>query len=377
MDAIRELGQLSVHDADWRGLAERRGNAFVTPEWFRCWFEHYGAAAEPLVPVLTGADGRLRGLLPLVLARSGRPRVCRIAGANLGDRFHPVCEPGDELAVAEAAGSALAARGKQWSAIALDHVEVERPWIPALAEATGVRLRTLKRTASGLPLIDLSRHDSWDGYLATRSRNTRQQVRRFERRAAKQHSMRLRRTEDRDELRSDMATFFDLHDRRRVVHGGSSLRTERSRAFHADFAAACLERGWLRLWFLEFDERPVASLYAWRLGDRYSYYNSGFDPDHSRLSPGLVLLSAAIRSALEEGATVFDFLLGEEGYKFRFAEREEQVSDVTLARALPHPAALLTSAEYAMRRVGRTLPEPARRRLGGLARGSLLRGRGR
>jgi CelD/BcsL family acetyltransferase involved in cellulose biosynthesis len=377
VSAVRELDELAGLDSEWRELAERRGNAFVTPEWFRCWFEHYGTDATPLVPTVRDAAGRLKGLLPLALSRSGRPRTCRIAGANLGDRFHPVCEPGDEPEVGAAAGTMLGSTDEPWSVLALDHVEVERSWVPALEEATGRRLHALERTAGELPLVDLSNHASWDEYLATRSSNFRQQVRRFTRRAAKERSMRLRRTESAAELGDDLTTFFDLHDRRQAAHGGSSLEADRARAFHADFAAACLDRGWLRLWFLEFDGRPVATLYAWRLGDRYSYYNSGFDPDESKLSPGLVLLSAVIEAALDEGAAVFDFLLGDERYKFRFAERSETVSDIALTRALPHPAAVVTGTEHAMRRVGRMLPESARDRLAGLARRSLLRGRGR
>jgi CelD/BcsL family acetyltransferase involved in cellulose biosynthesis len=176
-----------------------------------------------------------------------------------------------------------------------------------------------------------------------------------------------------------METFFDLHDRRFSGRGGSSLASDVARAFHADFAAAALERGWLRLWFLEFDGRPIASLYGWRVGDRYAYFNSGFDPGVARLRPGLVLLAGVIRSALEEGAAEFDLLLGDEAYKSRFAERARTVSDVTLARDLPHAASLVVGAEYGLRRVGRTIPASARRRLGltRLARGSLLRGRGR
>jgi CelD/BcsL family acetyltransferase involved in cellulose biosynthesis len=86
-----------------------------------------------------------------------------------------------------------------------------------------------------------------------------------------------------------------------------------------------------------------------------------------------------IRSALEEGASEFDFLAGDERYKFRFAEGSREVDDVALARALPHPAWVVVGAEYGLRRVARLVPASARRRLGlvRLARRSLLRGRER
>jgi CelD/BcsL family acetyltransferase involved in cellulose biosynthesis len=376
---VADLTRLGPLESEWRELAVGRGNGFLTPEWVGAWARHYAEEHPSFVPVLRGTDGKLRGLLPIALPRSGHPRVCRIAGANLGDRFHPVCEPGSEAEVAAAVGEALADAPQPWSVISLDHVQTDEPWVEALGEATGRRLSTRSRVAAPLPLIDVATHESWDAYLATRSSNFRQQVRRFARRAAREADVRIRRTEAADTLETDMGTFFALHDQRFGERGGSSLSAERARSFHLDFARAALERGWLRLWFLELDGRPAAAWYGWRLGERYSYYNSGFDPEFGALSPGLVLISAVIQSAFEEGASEFDFLLGEESYKYRFAERERTVSDVTLARALPHPASIVTAAEYGARRAGRLIPASARRRLGlgRLARRSLMGGRGR
>ena len=88
-------------------------------------------------------------------------------------------------------------------------------------------------------------------------------------------------------------------------------------------------------------------------------------------------MAAVIKSAFDEGAAEFDFLLGNEGYKYRFAEGERTVSDVTIARALPHPAAAWASTEFAARRAFRGIPASARRRSGlaGLARRRLRRPR--
>ncbi len=280
----------------------------------------------------------LSGVLPLTLSLAGRPRTCRIAGSNLGDRFHPACSVADETEVAAAAGIALGEAGHPWSVLALEKVDLTEPWVDALAEATGRRLLRLERTKDALPMIDLSSHSGWDEYLATRSSNLRQQVGRFTRRAERDHGMRLRRTDSPDQIATDIETLFDLHDLR---HGGaSSLRSPAARAFHTDFAAAAFERGWLRLWFLELDGAPVASWYGWRLGGRYAYYNGGFDPAWSAARPGLILMAAVIEAAFAERATEFDLLLGDESYKARFAERSPSVSDVTFARAFPHRATM-------------------------------------
>jgi CelD/BcsL family acetyltransferase involved in cellulose biosynthesis len=136
---LADLGRLGPLEDEWRKLAEARGNAFLTPEWVGAWARHYGEEQTPFVPVLRGGDGALRGLLPLALPRSGHPRVCRIAGANLGDRFHPVCQASDEAEVAAAAGEALAEAPEPWTVISLNHADVAGSKRSRMARATGSR----------------------------------------------------------------------------------------------------------------------------------------------------------------------------------------------------------------------------------------------
>lgn len=369
--ATQSPDDLQDLEPSWRELAERRGNAFLTPEWFRSWSRHYGGEATTLVAGVRHPDGSLRGLLPLSL-QPGRTGVAQFAGSNLGDFFLPVCEAGDEEEVAAAAGKALAATELKWGILAFRNVDCERPWVKSLADATGARLKIRERIAGELPWIRLSQHAHWEGYLESRSSNMRQQIRRLRRRAARNHSLRIRSSEDPAQLQSDMRTLFELHDRRFGAY--SSLRSETARSFHADFAVAAQERGWLRLWFLELDGQAAAAWYGWRLGDRYSYYNGGFDPNWNDVRPGFILMSAVIEAAFAEGAEQFDFLLGSERYKARFADDSRQVSEVILSRAFPHPASALSWAELGARRVGRSLPASAQRRLSALAARSRVRG---
>jgi len=223
LTAVTRLEELRALEADWRALAEAQGSGFLTPEWFFAWLEHYGDDAAPLVPVLRDG-GTLRGLLPLAVSTAGRPRTCRIAGANIGDRFGPACEPGAEEAVGEAAGEALAEHRELWSVVALEGIDDPAPWARGLREATGMGLTELTRPPVPQPLIDLTRDDGWEGYLQSRSSNFRQQVRRFGRRIERDHSVTVRRTDRSEDLEADLGTFFELHDRRWAGAGCGSGR---------------------------------------------------------------------------------------------------------------------------------------------------------
>ena len=53
-------------------------------------------------------------------------------------------------------------------------------------------------------------------------------------------------------------------------------------------------------------------------------YNSGFDPRLARFSPGLLLKAYLIKKAIEEKYQIFDFLRGDERYKFNLgAEKRD------------------------------------------------------
>lgn len=340
--------QLTEVEDTWRELAVSTGNAFVTPEWFSAWMTVYGKDARPEVPVVRDQKGQIVGLLPMV--RTGSSRIA-FAGANVGDRFAPVARPSQAEAVAELAGSALA-QGR--AGIEL-HQAAEGSWLDAFAHGIGKSRVSTEVRDQTLPLIDLYGNSDWEGYLASMSRNLRSQIRRKTRSLERDHGARFRLTEDPADLEADLASLFTLHDARWSERGGSASSTDASRRFHAEFCSRALSRGWLRLWTLELDGRPAAAWYGWKVGPVYSYYLAGFDPEFSRQSAGFVLLAHTIRAAIEEGADVYDLLLGDEGYKDRFATRSEKARTIVVAPRLSS-ARIVAACEATGSRAARSLP---------------------
>lgn len=64
-----------------------------------------------------------------------------------------------------------------------------------------------------------------------------------------------------------------------------------------------------------------ACVFGYSDGDGYYLYNSSYDPGLSDGSPGVALLGSMIERAIGEGARHFDFLKGDERYKFRLGAR--------------------------------------------------------
>jgi CelD/BcsL family acetyltransferase involved in cellulose biosynthesis len=340
---------------DWRRLAAEAGTPFATWEWAAAWWRHYGDGRALRVVPVRGADGGPPiALVPLYLHARRPLRVLRFVGNGPADELGPVCAP-------EAAGpaleAALASLGRGWDLLWADHLP---------ADGAPARLgRPLKVEAS--PSLELP-EGGFEEYLAARSRNFREQVRRRERKLGRAHELSYRLVEDEAGLPAAMETLFELHGARWEDDASSAFDATR-RAFHVDFAARALRRGWLRLWLLELDGRPAAAWYGFRYGGAEWYYQSGRDPQHESDAVGFVLMAHTVRAASDDGLRVYRLLRGGEAYKSRFATSDRPVATVAISRgARGRPAAA------ALERLAQVDPERRRRALGRLRAAA---GRGR
>jgi CelD/BcsL family acetyltransferase involved in cellulose biosynthesis len=97
---------------------------------------------------------------------------------------------------------------------------------------------------------------------------------------------------------------------------GSGWKTERGTAiasdpqtemFYRDFARSAAERGWLRLWFLRLDGRPLAFKYGIESGGVQYFLKGGYDPAYKQHSPAQVLQYDVLRACFDSGATRYEF----------------------------------------------------------------------
>jgi CelD/BcsL family acetyltransferase involved in cellulose biosynthesis len=109
--------------------------------------------------------------------------------------------------------------------------------------------------------------------------------------------------------------FIRLH---RLAAGGKGKFMTAPRA--SFFKRLATLPGW-RIDLLERDGVATAALFGWADHRGYYLYNSCFDPSLQAASPGLVLLTSMIETAIRSQLQIFDFLKGDEGYKSRMGAR--------------------------------------------------------
>lgn len=315
--ALEPVGELDELRDEWTELAHASGNIFSTWEWASAWWRH-GVGGRPLLLYASREDdGRLGVMIPLYLWSARPLRVARFLGHGPADQLGPLSRAPDRARAGDA----------------LRHVVAEARLDVLLAELLPGG-EGWSRALGSPPLLresspTLSLDGGWEAYLAQRSRNLRQQVRRRERLLASRHPVRLRLTSDPERLQDDLTLLFSLHVARWGKRRSAFTRWE---DFHREFATVALERGWLRLWFLELDGQPAAAWYGFRFAGIESYYQAGWDPNRSDESVGFCLLAHSIREAAEDGMREYRFLRGAEPFKLRFANADPGLETIALVR---------------------------------------------
>jgi CelD/BcsL family acetyltransferase involved in cellulose biosynthesis len=344
----------------WRALAVTCSNPFLTPEWFQTALEAYPEQHAFALGWWVGEE--LRGVLPLFTGSQGPITVLRFPNFRRGDWYGPACRAQDEAAMGRDCAELLRRESDSWNLIRLDRVEVGAPWLAAFAgEGAPLSLGPQRRTDE-LPFIDL-REGGYEGWLASRSGSFRR-FRPRRRKLEREHGLSFRMTAGPEELERDLDTFFRLHDERWTDRGGSTMKSERSRRLLRSFAAAALERGWLRLWIAEADGGPAAAWYGWRIGERYCFSLPGMS---ARLRGiGTILTAHTVEQAAAEGATIYDMMWGEEEYKERFETGRRQVETRFIGAGLPSRT-LVGTAVGGVRAL-EALPPGVRRPLGRMRR---------
>lgn len=299
----------------WDELAEAGGNIFSTSVWNLLWWQHFGRGRRLFVGVCRDSSGSIAAIVPLYRWR-GRPlQVLRFVGHGHADLLGPVCSRDDPETAVQA--MRLALDRLQFDVFIGEWFLAEEDWSAALGG------RILRE--DGYPILRFD-VDGWEDYLAQRGRKLRKSIRSEHRRLEREHDARFR-LADAATLERDLDTLFTLHDARFGEHEGCYFCGPHE-PFQREFAARALERGWLRLWLLDVDRKPVAAEYGFRFGDAFFAYQVGRDPAWDHASVGSVLEAYTIRAALEEGVREYRFLLGNEPYKYRFATEDPELETI-------------------------------------------------
>src|SRR3954452_605262 len=164
---LETVGDLGCVRDEWNTLAERAGQVFATHEWAAVWGEAYGEDRPLLVTACRDSSGRLVALLPLYLSSRRPVRTLRFIGHGPADQLGPVCAPEDRQAAADALRRFLTREFRGWGLLLAERLAPAEGWPGLLGGRVVHREDSPTLVVGGM---------SFDEFLATRSRNFREQV---------------------------------------------------------------------------------------------------------------------------------------------------------------------------------------------------------
>jgi CelD/BcsL family acetyltransferase involved in cellulose biosynthesis len=195
------------------------------------------------------------------------------------------------------------------------------------------------------PVVALKGH-TWESYLATLGASHRANYRRRLRALSAHFDVRFEAVMTDQDRKHALDALRQFHARRWQSEGQSATFADPAlERFQDDFTRAALDAGWLRLYILRLNDVPAAVMYGFLGGDRFYFYQHGYNDDYSKYGLGLVLMGLTIRAALEDGAAEFDMLYGHEPYKYLWARTERRLGRLQLFPPNPSGRLLHRHAE--------------------------------
>ena len=320
-----------VLEKEWHDLMRRAISAplFMTVEYQKIWWEHLGTGQLRLLAIRDTTSRQLVGLAPLFVDNQ---TLYFVGGVDVSDYLDFLVDRDYYTQVYKAIEDYLAIDlASEWqtayfcclacrSLTPEIMVEFARPrgWM-AYAEVEEV-----------CPVISLP--DSWDTYLAGITKKQRHEIRRKLRKAENSAQSRWYVIETANDL-TDKAidTFIDLHQK--STPDKKEFWNQAMLNFFRSLIKRIAESGWLKLYFLEIGGQLASTLLCFDYQNELLLYNSGFDMQRfAHLSPGNVLISYSIQHAIKLGRIRYDFLRGNEVYKFRFGAVVEDVFGVKIVK---------------------------------------------
>ncbi|MEX2573338.1 MAG: GNAT family N-acetyltransferase [Balneolaceae bacterium] len=338
--------EFSALKNEWEDLVDKSDTTvFQTYQWNHTWWKHFCHDKE-LHIITIYSDQLLIGIIPLFVdtieilqhriyscLRLLGSTVSQPAGENLkglkpySDYLDVIVRPGYEETVIQPVLEHLVDKIPDYDETILDEVSenslVISHLLPALKKEN---MPYYAEDSSVCPIVELD--ETWDAYLDSLSKRSRFHARKFIKRAYKPgyKVFDLVQAKDPDELLNSYNYLVELHQKRWNDSGQPGVFAEkRYYDFLKEIIVHFSARGWLQLQVakaVEEEGSPVAVDLLFKFNRRLYLVQRAYDvhSESNTYGPGNVLLYDAIRKGIEEGFNVFDFLRGDEAFKFRTAE---------------------------------------------------------
>lgn len=322
LEVVTSLTRLMELEGAWWDVWRASGaSPFQTPAWLMPWLEAF--TRDPaLCSIAVHSGAGLEAVLPLFAFRYHGEKIAAPLGIGISDYLDVVVRRGSERDVRTHLSQGLAEIAREVDRVLLEDVPGGSP-LHAVALSWG---RPVERHQVCPRISLLGRYSDYERGLP---RFLRRNLERGRRKLSALGRARFA-VADARSLGSALDALFELHAARWRARGEPGvLADENVRAFHRLAMPRLFSAGLLRFWLLERGDRALGAAEV-LVGDSVCYYMTGYDPSFSDVSVGSLIAARTIEDAYELGRSSYDFLRGNEQYKYSFGARDEVTYKISL-----------------------------------------------
>ena len=167
------------------------------------------------------------------------------------------------------------------------------------------------------PYLDLPK--TWEEYLDSLDRHNRHELKR-----------KMRKIENEDvQIVLSSSSVEDIQELFRLMELSSDEKkrflSDKMKDFFQEIIFLFYKNKIAELIFLRMEDINIAATLSFYYRDDVLLYNSGFDPKYGYLSAGLLLKAHLIKLAIEQKKKRFDFLRGNERYKYDLGGKKRKL----------------------------------------------------
>ncbi|RJP53514.1 MAG: GNAT family N-acetyltransferase [Anaerolineaceae bacterium] len=328
---------------DFSEIKEQEWNEFLkgavtdTPfqryEYQSAWWAHRGGGEwrnAQLVLISARENDKLIGFAPLFIEEyDGRKALLLNGSIEISDYLDVIVRPDDHARFLSGLLDFLASNlADNWSALDWYNLPDDSPTLAAFKAEAAQRGWTYHEEVYR-PTPRIALNGGFDEYLSRIDKKQRHEIRRKLRRAAESGRVNFTIVPKDADIEPELESFFHLmiQEPNKALFLKDVMRHQMSHAIRSAH-----EYGYLWLAFLEVDGVKAAASLNFDYNNKLWGYNSGVSREYMELSPGWVLMAKVIEWCCENGRHEFDFMRGDEEYKYRFGGVNKYVMRARLTR---------------------------------------------
>ncbi|MBC8556102.1 MAG: GNAT family N-acetyltransferase [Candidatus Brocadiales bacterium] len=332
---ISSLSALYEFKQEWDGIFDDSisKNPFLSWEWSYYWAKNMCPEGRLLILAVYN-DAKLAGIAPLFLGEgsvlTAKKSVARFIGDELADYMDILVRSDRAEVVSEVLDFLL--NMKEVGKIKLVRFPESAPNLELLS--TYLVQRQCHHEI-GIDFINpaVSLTGTWEDYYSSLSKGFRRGMNGFRNRLARTGDVTFHRYETEEDM--PMKELFEMHRNRQEYKVGKSIfENAGTRQLFLDLAEVFGERGWMETSAMRVDGEIVSAVCSLKCRGVYYYWIPVFDPEYIKFAPGKLHIKNLIEHCYTDNYEQFDFMIGDEEYKFHWSKTIANNYAVTIYKGL-------------------------------------------